>query len=489
FEQIQRSTSDAKHPTRKIKIGGDGYFGYWFLTSPEMRIQSPREGFTVDFTDDGGMYAERLEKFNKKEYDIIVLPINSYLQHGAKYKFPGVIVAGICESKGADAIVGFADVLPTDNINELDNAGLKIVYTGGSPSSFLLDLMISDFGLENLRNSKDWRREVGGSVDVFKQAKKAVKDRKQGDAFVLWEPQVSQAIENLGLKYLWGSDKFAGYIIDVMVVHRKFVEKHPDLTLKFLKTYFRTMDTYAGEKEKMVKEMSKSMSLKKSVVKNIIGRIDWFDLHENCNQLFGIQTNVSLPAYDKLISSIIQCGTVMERAGIFNTRKLADPYLIVYSEFLSKLIKSDIRKLGVNRGAEGRFAELNENQWSQLKEVGTMRIEPISFQQGTNYLDETGKDVVDNVATLLINNYPGYRIAVRGHTGPGDLDANKQLSVERAEMVAQRLIAVHGMQSARLKSEGMGATVPPKRKPGESMRSLRFRMPRVEFVLLEMNKF
>ena len=79
-------------------------------------------------------------------------------------------------------------------------------------------------------------------------------------------------------------------------------------------------------------------------------------------------------------------------------------------------------------------------------------------------------------------------MAVRGHTGPGDEEANKKLSQERADAVAQRLIAVHGVDTARLYAEGCGSSQPPPRKPDESARAYRYRLPRVEFVLLEDNR-
>ena len=60
-----------------------------------MEKVAPSKGVTVHFTDDKGLYAERLEKFTRGEYDIITLPINSYLEHGAKHQFPGVIVAAV----------------------------------------------------------------------------------------------------------------------------------------------------------------------------------------------------------------------------------------------------------------------------------------------------------------------------------------------------------------------------------------------------------
>src|SRR5215470_1971105 len=106
--------------------------------------------------------ARRVAKFAAGGYDAIVLPINSYLLHGEPHHFPGAIVLAIAESRGADGIVAFADKVPGGKVTELDDAGVKIVYTRESPSSFLLDLTIADFELTNLAGSRAWRNEVGG---------------------------------------------------------------------------------------------------------------------------------------------------------------------------------------------------------------------------------------------------------------------------------------------------------------------------------------
>ena len=75
-------TSDGVEVKTTVRIGGDGYLGYWFMTSPEMRRVAARRGMGVNFTDDKGSYSERLKKFAAGEYDMIVLPVSSYLRHG-----------------------------------------------------------------------------------------------------------------------------------------------------------------------------------------------------------------------------------------------------------------------------------------------------------------------------------------------------------------------------------------------------------------------
>ena len=76
---------------------------------------------------------------------------------------------------------------------------------------------------------------------------------------------------------------------------------------------------------------------------------------------------------------------------------------------------------------------------------------------------------------------------VKGHTGQGDEKANLKLSQERANVVMQRLIAVHSINPNRLYAKGEGASKPPVKKPGENIRSYNLRWARVEFVLLENN--
>lgn len=486
-ESFIENTSDAQNVNETIRIAGDNYLGYWFVTSPEMRQQCLAQGIRVDFTDDGGAYAERLEKFENGEYDAIVLPVNSYLEHGAKFKYPGVIVASVSESKGADGIVGFTDKFPIGKgMNVLlNNPSLKIAYTSGSPSEFLMDLTIADFGLNELRGSKTWRVEVASSRDVYELAKK-----KNGDAFVLWEPDLSKALSLPGMRYLWGSDKFSGYIIDVFVFSRDFVSKKEQSLQTFFKTYFRVLDIYANNRERLIEEMGESADLSEEQVEKMLEKIEYFNLAENAELQFGISPNGTGSANDGLINTIIACTNVELRTKKFSKDPLeGNPYKIVNSSVIKELIKTGtISAIGSGATTNISFASLDKSGWKQLREVGTMRVEPITFQSWNNLLDETGKNQIDVIATMLVNNYPSYRVVIRGHTGPGDEAENEKLSRERAEAVHQYLITVHGIDINRLRPEGVGSKMPPQKETRESPREYRYRLPRVEFILFEANK-
>ena len=493
----QRRTSDSTLSSNVIRLAGDGYLGYWFMTSPDMKRESSKAGLEIDWTDDGGAYAERLQNFSAGKYDAIVLPINSYLQHGAKHKFPGVIIAVISESKGADAIVGFSDILASGKINDLNNNNLKIAYTTESPSSFLLDLTIADFDLDALRTSKKWRVEAKSSEDVYDLAAKAVKNRGgNADAFVMWEPQVSKAIEKLGLTYIWGSDKFSGYIVDVFVFQREYVSRHSDRVKRFLMTYFSVLDRYLNTKdnrERMIKEMSKSTHLNEEAVKKMVSKIDWYNLMRNGSEQFGLQIKAGAVVKDGLVSSVIACGDILAKNDALDQSLIRDPYRIINSDILKDLLPTpteENKQLQTENPplsspmAKPDFSSVN---WSNLTDVGTMRVEPITFQRGRSDLDDYGKEAVDKIASALTNNYPNYWVLIKGHTGPGDRKANEQLSQARAQMVVQRLIAVYGIDPHRLKAEGLGNKEPPTRKANEDERSLELRMPRVEFILMTQN--
>jgi outer membrane protein OmpA-like peptidoglycan-associated protein len=493
-QAFQVSASDAaSKTTAKVRIGGDPYLGYFFFRSPQMKKETLKRGLAVDFTDDGGDYAARLEKFNKGEYDAIVLPINSYLEHGAKYNYPGVIVSAIAESKGADSVACFQDKLPTGKVTDLNDASLKIVYTGQSPSSFLLDLAISDFDLFNLKKVDTWRVEVGGSDKVYEKAK-----RHEGDCFVMWEPDVSRALRDIpGLKKVWGSEKFSGYIVDVFVFRRDFVANRSDDLNAFFESYFQSMRSYAGDRARMVDDMKLVSGLQKSEIEQIVKdkEIHWYDLNENLSRQFGVATAVGVNAVEGVVNTIGSSTDVLIRTGKMAKDPLdGSPYKIINSKVL-QTVQQRMPSDTASGETAREFSELSDSDWAALEdaksghEIGIMRVEPITFQSGSADLSSAGEDQVDKIADLLIKNYPDNRVVIRGHTAKGaDADAEKanlQLSQARAETVMQRLIAVHGISPNRLRAEGMGSSQPPQRQPDENPRQYGYRIPRVEFTLFE----
>src|SRR5206468_2429587 len=149
----------------------------------------------------------------------------------------------------------------------------------------------ADFELFNLSASSAWRNEVNGSSEALQRAR-----HHAGDVFVLWEPDLSQALHDVPeLRYLWGSDKFVGYIKDVLVVRRDFLQAHEADLVGFLTVYFRVMDAYAADRQRLLGDLAQTTGLRRDIVEGVLKKIHWYDLYENAAQQFGLQTGVNLP--------------------------------------------------------------------------------------------------------------------------------------------------------------------------------------------------
>lgn len=462
-----------------VTMLGDGYAGYGIIRSPQMARNSAQQGLSIDFQVDDGDYAARIAKFNEGKADIIVLPVNSYLEHGKEWK--GVIVAGVARSEGADAIIGRADKFASRGLAAMNDAGLRGAFTPASPSEFLLNSLI--YGTEDLpalRGTTSWRVEAKGSEDALARLKKG-----EVDWAVLWEPEVSKALADPQFKQIMGSDK-TGNIVDVFVTRRDYLADHGDLVDKFFQAYFMTVQQYQGDRETFLTDMAAVTKLKREQVEKMVQRIRFFDVIDNAQDLFGVKAVQELPAREGVFSLIISCRDVMSRANIPLASKLDSPYdLIVGKKWVEKLVQS-VPQAGRRSGAGSTFPALDEAGWSRLRTMFTLRVEPVTFQPSMDLLDQGGKEQVDAVSNLLENQYSGFRVIIRGHTGAGeDEEANQKLSQARAEAVMQYLQAVHNIDPNRMRAEGKGSSQPPQKLPDESQRAYRARMPRVEFVLVE----
>lgn len=485
LDGIKRTkSSDSGGASHTVHWAGDSYAGYAFIRSTEMRKRLARKGIVLDFTDDGAAYADRLKKLNDSEYDFIVLPISSYMEHGYKFRYPGVITGAISESRGADAILAFND-FPFTKVNDLNDSEIKIVVTPDSPSEDLVNLTVTNFDLDELQGRQDWMIEAAGSEAVYKQAKADQNDpSRRKYIYVMWEPDISNAIENLGMKKIWGSDNFRNYIIDVFVFSRKYVNNREADVREIIKTYFEVVDYYMARKEEMFDELRSVTGVKRAMVPSFMDNIKWYNLQENAYLMFGIQGTAAPGSYtDEGLVKTTYAWNDVNRL-MKKEIKVDNPYEILNKTFIEGLIPTAVTPVGTKLETARDFEALSNEQWEKLQESGTMRVENITFRSGIGRLDNDGEITVDNVAQKLIHNYPTYRILIAGHTGYGDKEANQKLSQERADIVRQQLIAVYNIDEDRILARGFGAERPPKRKNGESERAYRLRMQRVEFILL-----
>ncbi len=97
---------------------------------------------------------------------------------------------------------------------------------------------------------------------------------------------------------------------------------------------------------------------------------------------------------------------------------------------------------------------------ARIEGQGRVVLEGLAFATGSAQLAPGGDAALAALAAYLAGN-PARRVALVGHTdAQGPLDANIALSKRRAQAVAERLVAAHGVSRPQLQAEGMGWLAP-----------------------------
>jgi outer membrane protein OmpA-like peptidoglycan-associated protein/ABC-type nitrate/sulfonate/bicarbonate transport system substrate-binding protein len=494
--RAQQQTSDAKSLKGKITLAIDDWIGYYPISSSRMKKAMRNEGYMLDIANDGGDYPARMKKLRDGDLDFAVVTVDSYILNAASLDFPATIVAILDESKGGDALVAYTNVVSSLDSFKLFNSATmpRIAYTPSSPSQHLLKSISSHFNVPALKNlAKAQRVET-------KDSQEALKDllEKKVSVAVLWEPNVSKALEIPGVAKILGTESTSRLIVDILVVNREFARKNPEQADLLLRTYFRTLKYYADNPEDLQKDIQTELKLSGDSVKKMLNGVAWVNLSDNCQEWFGISGPGQI-AGQGLIDTIQSTVEILVQSGDFKEDPLPDkdPYRIVNSSFVQQIYNAGIKNgFATLAGNTGRAADLGDGlsrpfkpltdaQWANLRSVGSLNIEPILFQSGASELDVPEKEKLDAMVSRL-KHYPTFRILVEGHTSfLGDAEANKTLSQERADAVVRYLTITYAIDANRIRAVGYGGTRPLPMQPGESERAYHdYRLPRVEVSLL-----
>jgi len=477
-ERMQRETSDARDTKGRITIGVDNWIGYFPLCSGEMKKRMRTAGYVLVCEDDKADYAVRMQNLRDGALQFAVATVDAYLLNGAPKGFPGTIVAVIDESKGGDAIVAWKDrVANLDALKRMQ--GVKVAFTPNSPSEHLLRTMAVHFDVPALRGKGSWRVEADGSSDALKKLL-----AREAEVGVIWEPDVTRALENPAIVKLLGTEDTRRLIVDILLVSRAYSAQHPDAVNVLLSTYFQVAKEYRENPQRLEKEVAAETKLPLASVKRLLEGVAWASLSDNAQSWLGAASGA-----DALVDTIQSTSRTLIDAGEFKSHPLPDqdPYRIISRQFVAKLYVGAVTGGGAAAGAsslERKFPALSDAGWQALKDVGTLKALPVSFQSGTAELSHEGKLELDRAMETL-SHYPNFRVVIKGHTGlRGDPQENQLLSEERAESVARYLGITYNVDSNRLRVAGFGASQPLARLAGESERSHAYRLPRVELSLV-----
>jgi outer membrane protein OmpA-like peptidoglycan-associated protein/ABC-type taurine transport system substrate-binding protein len=486
-DRQERSTSDAKKTQGSISIALDNWVGYFILRSPEMKQQMRRLGWMLKVEDDNSDLSQRMKKLADGQIDLAVATVDSYILNAAKLNFPGVIIAVIDESKGGDAILARKE--KASNLDQIKTSSdLRIAFTPDSPSHFLAKAAAYHFSVPELLPHGKFRIETKGSEEALKKLASG-----KADVAILWEPDVSKALQDNDIVKILGTEDTERLIVDVLLVRRKFSQENPNVVKMLLSTYFRVLKTYTEDGKLLARHLAQETGLPEDSVAQMLRGVRWANLTENCEKWFGI-SSFGIRRDEDIVSTIESTIEVLMNSNDFTSSPLPneDPYRIIYSRYLEDLYLKGFpgftpqRNQGKGSGSslEAKFSALDDSGWDRLKEVGTLKIDPISFQHGEAELQLLAKQTVDK-SIEMVKHYPNFRIVIRGHTDTrGDPEENRKLSQERADNVAKYLQVVYNVDSHRIHAVGLGGSNPLPRVPGETLRAWNYRLPRVELILV-----
>ncbi len=467
-EKLTEETGSESQYTDEIRVAADSFSGYAILRSDEVKQSLRQEGIKLTIQDDQADYASRLALLKNGETDLAVFTIDSYIAAGAKAgEFPGSIVLVIDETKGGDAILAKPSAIKS--LQDLNDPTAQMVLTPNSPSEFLARVVLAHFDLPNL--PKDWIRPADGAQSVLAQARRT--GRSEKNAFVLWEPYVSRAVNDLGMNILLDTSKLEGYIVDVLVAQRSFLRDHPEKVSAVVQAYLRAGFHHSQKDSGMVQlirdDASKSggESLNSAQAQQVVSGIQWKNTLENYSH-FGIHPKSEANALPHLEDMIMNIVDVLVKTKAIDSDPLSGNYhTLFYQKTLADLQSQGFhpgRSLnvlsGLDEGIEtlesvrttSEAGAISDSQWNSLRPVGELRIKPLVFVRGSSNVSLTSKRDLTEVAKKL-KTFPEFYVRLIGQTrSEGDADANQRLAEQRAAAVAQRLIEA-GVGSQRIRTE------------------------------------
>lgn len=469
-----------------VTLALDGFSGYCIFRSDSFIEELKARGINLQLKDDGADYVARFKGLADGSTPMAVITIDALLKAAAqKQSMPATVVMLVDETIGADAMMAYKSAIP--DIDALNRKDARFVLTPDSPSETLCRVVQASFDLSDMPASP-WVT-VGGAAEVFK-AMQADKGDKP-NAYVLWEPYVSKALELPGVQILVDSSRFSGYIVDVLAVNRDFLLTHEDVVQAVVEAYSRSLyeaqqtdDGMAQLIHADARQLGEPISMEQA---KVLAKKIWFkNTQENYAHmgLLGLQAGTLQPM-ERIIAGIDR---VLKKTQAISHGSSTQPASNLYYDgilrkmhangFHPAIIKPILGSSAENQQAVRQVTvagPLNEVQWSSLTAVGTLGAQTIVFARGTATLTPSARHELDELAQVLAN-WPQYYLSITGSAREdGDMQANRQLAMDRAHAAAEYLVG-RGIVQHRVHVAG----TEPQRRDGKAQ-TVRFVVKQVPF--------
>jgi outer membrane protein OmpA-like peptidoglycan-associated protein len=470
-ERLDKSTS-VKRYGKMIKVAGDPWSGYsTFRNEPRLAADLARSDIGIEYIDDENLYDQdkRMAALASGKIDVALTTVDAFLQHGGKHKkdnlYPGVILWGIDESNGGDAIFLDKGKKSFDDVKASD----KVCYSTGTPSEHLWDfasLSFANLG-ENLKTDNGvvaadcWEKLKSGKVQVA----------------VLWQPFTAIAEKQGYPKVFATGGQADDVIIDVLVANRDYVIKEKDTLTKLASAYFKVIDGYAKDESAHAKfitaDCGADCSNDETLGRAVLDGIDFLSYEENMCLWWG---HCGKPT--KMIERLNKTGRLLSARGKVNAGALPQPPSVLNDSILVAVKKEMEAKKKLAAEVAGESTKVaaptlsakekeytyaaEKTKESQAADVGTLQLPNIYFAEGKASLDANAQSVIDGIGEKL-KSFPALCVRVYGHTNSvGNPTANKKLSEQRAQAIVSYLKSSDGIAfpTSRFDARGFGSEQP-----------------------------
>ena len=437
-----RTDSDSQY-AHTFRVAVDSFSGYSILRSSVLQDELKADGIRLRFEDDQADYAGRMKALESGKADLAVFTIDSFIAAGAEMgSFPASIILVLDETQGADAVVAYESGV--SKMQDMDDPDARFVLTPDSPSEFLARVILAQFSLPSLPDK--WAREEDGAEKVYKRFKSARQNEKR--AYILWEPFVSQALEEEGAHVLLDSSQLKGYIVDVLVARREVLAEKGDTLAKVVESYLRAAYSYRSRMVELVREDAKKFGggkISGDQAKHLVEGIHWKNTQENYAH-FGLAPRTESKDIQHLEDIVEKITQVLMTTRALDRDPLAGkPNTIYYDDILRGLRAEDFhpaQKISILDGVEEptldpvaaalELPPLSDAQWDNLAQVGELRVKPIAFGRGGARINVQSQRELEDLAKRLAS-LPNYYVVVVGNArAEGNADANRALAEQRA---------------------------------------------------------
>jgi NitT/TauT family transport system substrate-binding protein len=247
--------------SKKIKLGISAFPGWFVYYIAKGEDYFKKNGVDVELVW-FPVYSDSLQAFNSGNLDMLCIALPDapapYLK-GTKFK----VVAVNDFSNGADAIVARAD----RKIASLkDLKGKKVATEYGTIEHFFLlkaletvGLSESDINLVNISVGDSAPAIISGAVD----------------AAGLWEPALSIALSDKGIKKLYSSDRTPGLIQDTTIATEELIKNNPQAVYGVINAFLDAIEFYKSNADQAIEYMRVPADVDAQMMKEIMagGRI------------------------------------------------------------------------------------------------------------------------------------------------------------------------------------------------------------------------